>query len=103
MGAAIHHNHGEARLYVCARCVTRWPCATAQAVVSPDARVADSPTTDRDPYVGSGADGARRSAQIDREEADCLPIGEARDRCLVSAERWDRQAEHLELGVGEVP
>jgi hypothetical protein len=29
-------------------------------------------TTSRTPYVGSGEDGCRRSAQIDREEADRL-------------------------------
>jgi hypothetical protein len=46
--------------------------------------------------VGEGADGARRSAQIDLEEADCLPAGEQRDDCLLSAERWILQAEHLE-------
>lgn len=50
----------------------------------------------RNPYVGSGADGARRSAQIDQEEADCLPPGEYRDHCLLSAERWILQAEYLE-------
>ncbi|MDN5768923.1 MAG: hypothetical protein L0H96_24705 [Humibacillus sp.] len=56
---------------------------------------------DRGPYVGDGADGARRSAQIDREEADCLPLGEARDRCLASAQQWDRQARHLDRVMGE--
>ena len=50
----------------------------------------------REPYVGEGADGARRSAQIDLEEADCLPVGEQRDHCLLSAERWILQAEYLE-------
>ena len=39
---------------------------------------------------------SRRSAQIDQEEADCLPPGEHRDHCLLSAERWILQAEHLE-------
>jgi len=48
----------------------------------------------REPYVGEGADGARRSAQIDLEEADCLPPGEVRDAALLSAERWI--LEHLE-------
>ncbi len=64
-------------------------------------RVCASTVTERSPYVGSGPDGARRSAQIDREEADGLDPGEARDRCLASAERWDRQALHLERVVGE--
>lgn len=50
----------------------------------------------RNPYVGDGADSARRSAQIDQEEADCLPPGEQRDHCLLSAERWILQAEYLE-------
>jgi hypothetical protein len=50
----------------------------------------------REPYVGQGADGARRSAQIDLEESDTLDPGERRDQCLLSAERWILQAEHLE-------
>lgn len=50
----------------------------------------------RAPYVGEGADGARRSAQIDLEEADCMDPGEDRDRVLLSAERWQLQAEQLE-------
>lgn len=49
----------------------------------------------RNPYVGD-ADGARRSASIDLEEADGLPPGEWRDRCLLSAERWILQAEQIE-------
>ena len=58
----------------------------------------------REPYVGEGADGARRSAQIDLEEADCLPPGEARDEALLSAERWILQAEQLEAeGQGGAP
>ena len=55
-----------------------------------------SPVPLRNPYVGDGADGARRSSQIDQEEADCLPRGEQRDHCLLSAERWILQAEYLE-------
>lgn len=50
----------------------------------------------RNPYVGDGAEGARRSAEIDRSEAETLPAGEHRDRCLLSAERWIMQAEELE-------
>ncbi len=53
-------------------------------------------TGHRNPYVGDGADGARRSAQIDLEEADCLPTGDQRDTCLLSAERWIMQAEELD-------
>lgn len=50
----------------------------------------------RRPYIGDGADGARSSAQIDLEEADCLPVCEQRDHRLLSAERWVMQAEYLE-------
>lgn len=50
----------------------------------------------RDPYVGEGADGCRRSAQIDLEEADCLDPGERKDQCPLLAERWRLQAAHLE-------
>jgi hypothetical protein len=57
----------------------------------------------REPYVGDGADGARRSSQIDLEEADCLPPGAARDAALLSAERWALQAERLEAGGGADP
>ena len=45
------------------------------------------------PYAGAGADGALRSAQIDREEADTLvPDDARRAELLASAERWERQA-----------
>lgn len=58
----------------------------------------------REPYVGAGADGARRSSRIDLEEADGLPPGEARDVALLSAERWILQAEQLEADSrGEDP
>lgn len=55
-----------------------------------------APVQLREPYVGDGADGARRSAQIDLEEADGLDPGERRDHCLASAERWLEQATHLD-------
>jgi hypothetical protein len=49
------------------------------------------------PYVGEGADGARRSAQIDREEADTLPWDDPRRVTLqMSAARWNQQAAELE-------
>lgn len=52
----------------------------------------------RAPYVGTWcADGARCSAQIDREEADVLPVGPARDDRLVSAEQWKQQADYLDI------
>lgn len=52
---------------------------------------------ERPPYVGAGANGARRSAEIDRTEAESLARGdERRDECLLSAERWIMQAERLE-------
>lgn len=54
----------------------------------------------RNPYVGSGADGARRSAQIDREEADTLPANDSRrDDLLDSARRWDDYAALLDRDV----
>ncbi len=54
-------------------------------------------TTHRIPYVGDGADGARRSAQIDLEEADGLDQHDPRrDALLASAARWDQQADDLD-------
>lgn len=61
----------------------------------------------RRPYVNHGINGARASAQIDREEADTLPTGphqpgyseaveEHRDRLLSSAAAWDEQADGLD-------
>lgn len=48
----------------------------------------------RNPYVGSGADGARRSADIDRDELDILDLDDPRREYLEeSVERWERQAE----------
>lgn len=44
------------------------------------------------PYVGEGVDGASRSVQIDREEADALPPGGQREERLASADRWEAQA-----------
>lgn len=57
----------------------------------------DSPLlAGRRPYVGTGADGARRSAQIDREEADSLPRGRRRGYLEQRASAWDRLADELE-------
>ena len=51
----------------------------------------------RSPYVGEGADGARRSAQIDREELDTLaPDDPLRDRLAMSIQSWDVQAAYLD-------
>lgn len=51
----------------------------------------------RDPYVGEGADGARRSAQIDREEADTLDRDDPRwAGRMLSAQAWEEQAEQIE-------
>lgn len=50
----------------------------------------------RDPYVGEGADGARRSAQIDREEADTFDPGTRRTELLISADKWEWQAQRIE-------
>jgi hypothetical protein len=60
----------------------------------------------RSPYVGEGADGARRSANIDRSEADLYDPGPDRDRCLASAERWEDQArmlDFIEAGMKYLP
>ena len=55
-------------------------------------------TTHRTPYVGAGEDGARRSARIDREQADTLNWGDPRrDELDASAERWEEQAAELML------
>jgi len=53
--------------------------------------------SDRNPYVGDGADGARRSAAIDRSEADGYDYDDPRRaECLASAARWEGQAARLE-------
>lgn len=50
----------------------------------------------REPYVGQGVDGCRRSARIDREEADCLDLSDPRyAEVIASAESWEWQAEQL--------
>ena len=54
-------------------------------------------TSRRRPYVGAGADGALRSAQIDREEADVLePDDPRREALLESARRWEGEADWIE-------
>lgn len=54
--------------------------------------------TMRNPYVGAGEDGARRSAQIDREEWDGLAWDDPRrDELMASAQRWEDQAHRLML------
>lgn len=51
----------------------------------------------RTPYVGAGADGARRSAQIDRDELATLPADHPRrDSLEASAAYWDTLAAVLE-------
>ena len=51
----------------------------------------------RDPYVGAGADGCRRSAQIDREESYTLTLRDPRvAELLDSAQRGEIQAGWLE-------
>lgn len=53
-------------------------------------------TVNRVPYGGEGAEGCRRSAQIDREEADILDVGDPRrDQLLSSAQLWEAQAERV--------
>ncbi len=54
----------------------------------------------RNPYVGDGADGARRSAAIDRSEAELFDSGDPRiGERLASATDWDAQAEFLETAA----
>ncbi len=51
----------------------------------------------RTPYVGTGADGARRSARMDRAKADSLDPSDPRRAALLdSATRWDDQAADLD-------
>lgn len=51
------------------------------------------------PYVGEGADGARRSAQIDREAIYTLDASDPRrERLLRQAELWEDQAAAIEAG-----
>lgn len=59
----------------------------------------------RNPYVGEGEDGARRSARIDQEEAEGLAWSDPRRAELeTSSERWAAQARELMLRrVGERP
>lgn len=60
--------------------------------------------THRNPYVGAGADGARRSANVDLEEADTLDRTDPRrDELIASAARWVNQATELELAEADVP
>jgi len=54
-------------------------------------------TDHRRPYVGEGADGARRSARIDLEESDVLGWDDPRRTELIdSAGRWEEQAFEIE-------
>jgi hypothetical protein len=51
----------------------------------------------RNPYVGTGADGARRSANIDRDELDTLDTDDPRREAIQdSIDRWERQADEEE-------
>jgi len=51
--------------------------------------------TDRHPYVGEGADGCMRSAQMDRERAERLPPSARRDELFASAVAWENQAKRV--------
>lgn len=65
-----------------------------------ETELAAEPSAHREPYVGTGADGARRSAEIDRSEADGYDRGDPRiNERLMSAERWELQAADLEDAV----
>ena len=73
------------------------PASELPATVTPEEAARRAAGHHRIPYVGDGADGARRSAQIDREEADGLDLEDPRHtERLESAHRWDLQAEELE-------
>lgn len=51
------------------------------------------------PYVGEGADGCRRSAQIVRDELATLPAGDARRGELeAQAQAWDERARMARCG-----
>jgi hypothetical protein len=52
----------------------------------------------RRPYVGEGADGCYRSADIDRSEADGYALDDPRrEERLASARAWEAQAALYEL------
>jgi hypothetical protein len=75
---------------------SRWQAALARPV---------EPKPDlvgyREPHVGTGSDGARRSAEIDRTEAETVHAGSARWYELMgSAAKWEVQAGWLE-GQGQ--
>jgi hypothetical protein len=77
---------------------SRWEAALARPVEP-------KPVPDlvgyREPYVGTGSDGARRSAEIDRTEAETVHAGSARWYELMgSAAKWEVQAGWLE-GQGQ--
>lgn len=66
--------------------------------------MASTNTRHRNPYVGAGEDGARRSARIDRDEADGLSwLDPRRDELVASAQRWEQQAHELVLDRLGVP
>lgn len=57
----------------------------------------------RPPYVGEGADGARRSALIDLDEAATFDRDDPRrEERIASAAQWSRQARRLEELEGDV-
>lgn len=61
-------------------------------------------TSDRMSYIGEDADGAQRSAWIDRNEADTLDLDDPRhSQLLDSALRWEAQAERLARTEGREP
>lgn len=81
-----------------ARCTKGADHAPAGHVMTGTYNPADPYHTHRRPYVGEGADGARRSAEIDRSEADGFDRDDPwRDERLASAEQWDAQAVDLDI------
>lgn len=80
---------------VCRLAGIRCPCVSGSgscaAVVQ--ALTFTSMSLMREPYVGTGIDGALRSAQIDESEADTLDRHDPRrEDVLESARRWREQA-----------
>lgn len=92
------------------RCTKGEGHAPAGHVMTGTYNPADPGHTHRVPYVGEGADGARRSANIDLSEADTLPTGphdpfwtpateQRRNELIASADRWQAQAADLEAAA----
>lgn len=81
-----------------------WRSVTEPSAVSGRAGTMAGMENLREPYVGSGIDGALRSARIDESEADGLDQADPRrDELLESASRWRDQAAWLTAYSTELP